>query len=182
MFVKVQNLNVNAMEWHGSLYLSQKVQNNILCVAVCNQFNACGMVALESGNQCRYYNSSLQQRPFSSLYDSPNTLLYHKGIIPKSVYESISYLTRYLTHNWPLNNSTNDVVGGYNFYGGSSTGKSFTTDRFGYSNSAVYLQNSYFNLKGGVYFAGDYTVSLWVKVHSTTSWPGRIFHFSLSGY
>ena len=61
-------------------------------------------------------------------------------------------------------------------YGGSTI--SFLADRLGNSNSAVYLNQGYYTAPSGVYFTGDHTVAVWVKVitFSNSNWA-RIMDF-----
>jgi hypothetical protein len=69
----------------------------------------------------------------------------------------------------------NDVVSGANLvYGGPTT--SFVADRLGNVNSAVYLNQGYYTAPSGVYFTGDHTVAVWVKVIGFANWA-RIMDF-----
>jgi hypothetical protein len=43
------------------------------------------------------------------------------------------------------------------------TGSSFATDRLNSQYSALYLNNQYLQVPGGIYFNGDFTVTVWVK-------------------
>jgi len=61
-------------------------------------------------------------------------------------------------------NNLSDVVGGANLFGGSSY--SFTTDRFGTPNSAIYFNQGYLQAPSGVYFSGDFTVTAWIHLKS----------------
>lgn len=59
-------------------------------------------------------------------------------------------------------------------YGGATI--SFVADRLGNSNSAVYLNQGYYTAPSGVYFTGDHTVAVWVKVIGFANWA-RIMDF-----
>jgi len=61
-------------------------------------------------------------------------------------------------------NNLSDVMGGANLYGGTSY--SFTVDRFGAANSAIYFNNGYLQVPSGVYFYGDFTVIAWINLKS----------------
>ena len=75
---------------------------------------------------------------------------------------------------WPMNNLS-DVVGGANLFGGSSY--SFTTDRFGTPNSAIYFNQGYLQAPPGNYFlSGNFTVTAWIYLKSIQSWS-RIIDF-----
>ena len=52
-----------------------------------------------------------------------------------------------------------DVVGGANMYGGSSY--SFTYDRFCNAYSAIYFNVGYLQAPAGVYFSGNFTITVW---------------------
>ena len=69
---------------------------------------------------------------------------------------------------WPIENNVNDQVGGANMYNGN--GASFTTDRFGSSNSAISLIDGYYQVPSGVYFKGDLTISLWIRSRVLVNW------------
>jgi hypothetical protein len=45
--------------------------------------------------------------------------------------------------------------------------------------SAVYLNNGYLQVPAGIYFNGDLTISLWIKIFQYTS-NCRILEFALS--
>ena len=60
--------------------------------------------------------------------------------------------------------SLSDIVGGADLYNGVSY--SFTTDRFGNANRAIYLNNGYLQVPPGVYFSGDFTVTAWINLKS----------------
>ena len=122
-FEKLKDLNVNKLEWQSNLMESKQLKNNKLCLAKCSQLNYCGMVALEPSNYCSLYNATFQSSPFSSLYESPGTVLYHKGTIPQTVKESIEYLNGYLTHQWKFDNDVRDLVGGSDLFGGFGVAK-----------------------------------------------------------
>jgi hypothetical protein len=68
-----------------------------------------------------------------------------------------------------------DVIGGSNFYGGTSY--SFVPDRFGIPNSAIYFNSGYLQVPDGVYFTGDFTFTGWIYLKSYQSWS-RLFEFA----
>ncbi len=71
-------------------------------------------------------------------------------------------------------NNLCDVIGGANLYNGSSY--SFTVDRFGAANSAIYFNKGYLQVPSGVYFYGDFTVIAWINLKSFQS-QSRIIDF-----
>ena len=76
----------------------------------------------------------------------------------------------------------NDIIGGANLFGGSLSGKSFTSDRFGYWQSALYLYKAYYQMPNGVYFNGDYTFCVWVKMNTINGQYDRIMSIGTSSY
>jgi hypothetical protein len=79
-----------------------------------------------------------------------------------------------LQNYWTFDNHTNDVVGCANLKNGVNA--SFSADRSGNNNSAVYLNFGYYEAPVGVYFKGDHTVSVWVKLLTISSYA-RIIDF-----
>jgi hypothetical protein len=69
-----------------------------------------------------------------------------------------------------------DVIGGQNVY--ESMGNSYTNDRFGNSNSAIYLCGGYLKVPPGVYFIGDYTIIAWINLKSFQT-SARIIDFGV---
>ena len=71
----------------------------------------------------------------------------------------------------------NDVAGGANLFNGQSY--SFTTDRFCNLNSAIYFNEGYLQVPTGVYFNGDFTLTVWIQLKSYQSFS-RIIDFGNS--
>ena len=61
-------------------------------------------------------------------------------------------------------------------YGSNVT---LTSDRFNNPNSALDFQSGYNTLPGGVYFNGDFTVTVWIYYNQNPSWA-TILEFSNS--
>jgi len=78
-----------------------------------------------------------------------------------------------LTNYWPMS-TLNDLVGKSNLYGGSNY--SFVSDRFDNPNSALYFNNGYLQVQPGVFFNGDFTVTLWLQLKSYENWT-NLFEF-----
>ena len=83
-----------------------------------------------------------------------------------------------MKNHWEFNsNITLDSVGN-----GSATAVSgcyLTIDRCGRINSALALNGGYLTIPPGVYFAGDFTVTVWVKGTSSVGNNARIFDFAI---
>jgi len=85
-----------------------------------------------------------------------------------------------LVDYWPMS-SLKDIApwgNGANLYSGLSY--SFTTDRFGNANSAIYFNSGYLQVPSGIYFGGDFTFSAWINLKSHQSYS-RIIDFG-NGY
>ena len=70
--------------------------------------------------------------------------------------------------------SLKDLVGGADLDGNTS-GYQFVSDRFNNSNSAIYFKSGYLNVPSGVYFSGDFTITVWIKLISLG--PTDIIYF-----
>ena len=57
----------------------------------------------------------------------------------------------------------------------------FVEDRFGKPNSAIRFSDGYYQVPPGVYFNGDFTVALWVKINVRIQWAS-IIDFSIGCY
>jgi hypothetical protein len=93
-----------------------------------------------------------------------------KFLIRKLIF--FKYLANLINY-WPMSNLS-DVVGEADLFGGSSY--SFTCDRFGSQNSAIYFNKGYLQVPNGVYFSGDFTFTAWIYLKSYQSWS-KIFDF-----
>ena len=69
-----------------------------------------------------------------------------------------------LKNYWSMDNHVNDTVGGANLYNGYNV--KFVNDRFGNPNSAIKFSDGYYQVPPGVYFRGDFTVSVWLKLNA----------------
>ena len=84
-----------------------------------------------------------------------------------------------LINYWPIENHVNDTVGGANMYNGVNV--EFVKDRFGNPNSAIRFSDGYYQVPSGVYFKGDFTISLWLKINLLVP-NSRILAFSRDNY
>ena len=73
-----------------------------------------------------------------------------------------------LIHYWPIENddlkdhaSNADMIHGANY--------EFCPDRFNNSNSALNFKNGYKSLANGVYFDGDFTITVWINYNKFTN-------------
>ena len=75
---------------------------------------------------------------------------------------------------WPLNGNLVDIVGGNDMIFG--TNANFSSDRKGNELSALDLNFGYCTVPPGVYFKGDFTITLWGMLRNLTSYA-RIIDF-----
>ena len=68
-----------------------------------------------------------------------------------------------LINYWPMDNNATDKIGNANMYNGYNV--QFVDDRFGKPNSAIRFSDGYYQVPSGVYFNGDYTIAVWVKIN-----------------
>ena len=86
-------------------------------------------------------------------------------------------LKLFLTHYWPIcKDQMLDVIGSAHMTQGNFT--SFTTDRFGYANSALALNGGWTQVPPGIYLdTPEFTISVWIFPQNTESWS-RVFDFA----
>jgi hypothetical protein len=68
-----------------------------------------------------------------------------------------------LKNYWPIDNHVNDTVGGAHMFNGYNV--QYVNDRFGNPNSAIRFTDGYYQIPTGIYFKGDFTISLWLKTN-----------------
>ena len=61
-----------------------------------------------------------------------------------------------------------DIVRGADMYNGNNA--FYTNDRFGSPNSAISLIDGYYEAPAGVYFKGDLTISVWIRLRVQVTW------------
>lgn len=107
-------------------------------------------------------------------------LLIALSIVTTSSINAQSIPTASLSAYYPFNNNTLDYVG--TRHGVSAGVAQYGTDRWGNANACydVVDNTNYINLPADYWIYGDYSVSVWVKVKQTMSYP-RIYEFA-NGY
>jgi hypothetical protein len=88
----------------------------------------------------------------------------NKYISKNLIYSLLDGLVNY----WPIQNNVDDIVGCADMYNGKNI--QYTNDRFGSSNSAISLIDGYYQVPAGVYFKGDLTISLWIRLRAQVAW------------
>jgi hypothetical protein len=85
-------------------------------------------------------------------------------------------MEQYLTHYWPISNSSMiDVIGNVQVTG---TNIKYVSDRFGSANSALNLSRNAVFVSSGVYFdSPEFTISLWIFPISI-SYHSRLINFA----
>jgi hypothetical protein len=72
-----------------------------------------------------------------------------------------------LIHYWSFNGSLiNDEIGKANLLLPSGFSSILTKDRLEKPNSALEIEKGYIEIPPGVYFSGDFTITLWIKIIS----------------
>ena len=74
-----------------------------------------------------------------------------------------------------MDNHVNDSIGGAHLFNGKNV--DFVEDRFGRAKSAVRFSDGYYQVPPGVYFKGDFSISVWVKAINIPIAGGRIIDF-----
>ena len=110
------------------------------------------MISFKS-NQCKLFK---QVKYSLSTNTTRESILYEKYV------PDYSSINSYLTNHWPFNNDFNDIIGGATLYNPVSC--SFTTDRLNTQSSALFLNRGYVRAPTGIYFNGDFTMTVWVKL------------------
>ena len=87
------------------------------------------------------------QRNYQNLYQINGNINYSCGLI----------------NFWPINNDLIDIVGGANMTQ-VGTLSSLVADRLGNLASAINFNGGYYRIPPGVYFNGDFTVTLWANL------------------
>jgi hypothetical protein len=158
----IYNFDVSTTDETG-IVLQTSSENIIYdCYKKCNKMKNCVMLSYKL-NQCKLYS---QVRYSISITTSP--CLFEKKI------KDYSSINAYLTNHWPFNNNLNDIISRADLYGGSNY--SFTTDRLNSKLSALYLNQGFLRAPTGVYFNGEFTISVWIKPSSAPN-KGRIVDF-----
>ena len=80
---------------------------------------------------------------------------------------------------WPFYLNVKDVVGKADLFDGVNA--ILANDQFGKPSSALSLINGYYRVPSGVYFSGDFTIMVWIKVRNYNTWS-RIIDFAVGQY
>jgi hypothetical protein len=105
---------------------------------------------------------STQCKLFKQVKYSLSTNTPVESILYEKYTPDYSSINAYLTNYWPFNNDYKDIIGGANLY--SPVSCSFTTDRLNTASSALFLNRGYIRAPTGIYFDGDFTMTVWVKL------------------
>ena len=80
-----------------------------------------------------------------------------------------------LTNYWPIKGNINDFVGNSHMIYGANN--ALFPDRFNNPNAALNFLNGYNTVPTGVYFNGDFTISVWISYNQMTNLT-KIIEFS----
>ena len=151
-FVPIYNQDTTSSDETNNLISAQTVSNKFECAQKCSQISTCKMISFKS-NQCKLFK---QVKYSLSTNTTRESILYEKYV------PDYSSINSYLTNHWPFNNDFNDIIGGATLYNPVSC--SFTTDRLNTPSSALFLNRGYVRAPTGIYFNGDFTMTVWVKL------------------
>lgn len=118
----------------------------------------CKMISFKQSS-CKLFKTV----KYSLSVSTTSPILYEKIDID---YSSIN---NYLTHYWPLNGNLNDIIGGSHYY--NLVSGSFVNDRLNSPLSALNINYGTAQAPSDIYFDGDFTVSLWVKLTQAQAKP-----------
>ncbi len=140
--------------------------NKLNCFTECVKLSTCSMFLIKNVT-CTFFT---RINSISLLIDSSEYNAYY-WLNADLFYEEKQ---KGLINYWPFDFNLNDVISSANLFGGTSY--SFCEDRFKSKSFAVCLNHGYLQVPSGVYFNGDFTISIWIKANSFT-WSGRILDF-----
>jgi hypothetical protein len=160
-YVPIYGYDMSALDQTDILISSTTVSTKYDCAQMCTTASDCAMISYKA-SQCMLFN---KVKYSIALSGSDGPYLFEKTV------PNYSPIDAYLTNYWPFNNNLNDIVSEANINTGSGYG--FGTDRLNSQNSALNLAPGYLQLPAGVYFKGDFTISLWVNPTQISNY-GRI--------
>ena len=164
VFNPIYNYDVSASNLTFNLIKSLPLGARQECAKECSLERKCVLVLTKS-NQCNLYNKI----DYANFVSSPGSVV----LLTKYI-DDMSSINANLINHWPFNNNLNDIIGGSHMINGINY--VFSTDRLNTPYSAVYLNDGYIQIPDGIYFNGDFTISVWVKIH-THRYCSRIVDF-----
>jgi hypothetical protein len=148
---------------------SFRIISDYQCIFQCSKSDLCSIAIVDS-SICSLINY-VQITDSIAIYSSTSTI-YVKD------QESLSKeINNYLIHYWPFNGNYFDVISNANLFNGLNA--SFVPNRFGRASSSVYLNYGCLQAPDGVYFRGDFTISVWLKPRSIVS-DNRVLDFGVN--
>lgn len=164
VFNQINDYDIPTTSLNSNLIKSFTSFNKYDCARECSLNNKCVLI-LTKTNLCNLY-SKVDYGGFISSQGS--TFLLAKQV------DDMTSINSNLVNYWPFNNNLNDIIGGANMFNGISY--SFSNDRLNTPSSSIYLNNGYLQVPDGVYFNGDFTITLWLKIF-THRYCSRIIDF-----
>ena len=153
MFKKIENQNLILSLRQLIFINSFPVKNHLSCISKCSKSNLCTIAIIDSSNCSIYIRNYLNE---SNLIYSPTSTIYLK---------TSYHINQYLIHYWPFNGDYRNLIANTNLDQTSGLNFELVTDRFGRSNSSLYLNNGYLRAPDDVYIYGDFTLTSWVKMN-----------------
>ena len=101
--------------------------------------------------------------------------MYSTQTTTTNCYTNANYINMSgLINYWSFCSILEDSVGQSHLFGANHSARTF--DRFGSPSSALDLFNGFVQVPPGVYFYGDYTVTVWLYIRAFNSWS-RLLDF-----
>ncbi len=164
VFNPILNYDISISNLTFNLIKTLKLATKQECAKECSLERKCILI-LTKENKCNLYNKI----DYADFVPSPGS-----AVLMKKYIDDMSSINANLINHWPFNNNLDDIIGGSHMINGINY--VFSTDRLNTPYSAVYLNNGYIQLPDGIYFDGDFTISVWVKVR-THRYCSRIVDF-----
>ena len=136
------------------------VHNYLQCISECSKNSICSIAIIDSFN-CKIYKY-IEITDSNTIYSLTSSIYLKKEI--KDVNSSAQMTSKYLIHYWPFNGNYDDVISNANLFNGIND--ELVVDRFGRSNSSLYLNYGQLQAPNGVYIYGDFTLTTWVKMYT----------------
>jgi hypothetical protein len=141
LYSKLKNFGINDLNKCDIVLEAYYGQATLFCFQKCNKIRICEFVYIFS-DQCKLLSNL--------------TILYQTASSDSIIYRKNSSQFVGLINYWPIYSSlTTDMIGNKDLY--NPVNANFSSDRFGNINSAIYLNNGYYQVPSGVYFYGDFT-------------------------
>ena len=157
MFQKITNQNLIQSLRQNLLIKSFPIIKDFQCISKCSQSSLCTIAIIDSSICSMYIKNDLNG--LNVIY-SPTSTIYIK---------TSYHINQYLIHYWSFNRNYLNHIANTNLNQTNGLNYALVTDRFGRSNSSLYLNYGLIQAPNGNYIYGDFTLTVWVKIYSLDS-------------